>query len=272
MRLDDRQRTQVNAFEKIRRAIDPWQWLFLLPLFGVTAAQGGEFQNLGFESAGTNNLERIYPDQDSGFGTTADLLPGWNLLFGTASVTGLNYNDYFSLGATKATVFNARHPAFAGMGASGDYGVYFSETSLIRDRFTLVQVGTIPSSAKILSYRYYYAGFDVEIDGQKLVPVTGGTFSPVPTMATYDVSSFAGQTVELRLSAAELPSFFLGSANMIDDIAFSVPEPSTGMLLTAGGAIVSIRYFVAARLGLRRSRYRISSLNPNPARAPSLAR
>jgi hypothetical protein len=70
------------------------RWLVFILFFGGFAALAAPFRNLGFEEANTNNVTSWLFDARQGWGTTADLLPGWQLFAGSRPVTTIGFNLY----------------------------------------------------------------------------------------------------------------------------------------------------------------------------------
>jgi hypothetical protein len=231
----------------------PRKLLRLLPIILVVAtAKGAPFQNMNFESANTNSL---MPFPGFGFdygGPTSDLLPGWQLFLGTQMVTSIGFNlSDDAYGRVGATMVSSEPPYWPPFGApiEGKYSVAF-RVGIVGggfEQWSIVQQGDVPPDARFLEFRYGELPFAVSVNGVNLSP------SFFPIIPRVDVSQFAGQTVELRLTTA--PGIFgSGGDHILDAITFVVPEPSVLTLLGVGSCV-----WVGAVLAKRRRRHRTRS-------------
>lgn len=107
----------------------------------------------------------------------------------------------------------------------------------------VAQIGLIPATAKSIHFDANAVNFSVSFDGQ---PISLTALSNAPNFTVYggDISAFAGQVGELRISSALLPGQPYSGGGYFDAITFStqtVPEPNTLLLvavaLTTGFAV-----------------------------------
>jgi hypothetical protein len=207
------------------------------------------FRNLDFEEAQTTNIRFI--DPTSGIGTTLDLLPGWQLYEGSTLQTNLYFNGN-PIGSGFASLIDSRRKE---QFVEGSYAVLFVATFGNTAPFSLVQRGDIPSDATLLVLRNQEYPFSLTLNGLE-IPSAGSTGTSVPTAApadwSYDVSRFAGQNVELRLTTFALNGVIFQDEHYLDSIRF-VPEPPAGALFAVGTCGMAI--------ALWRSRTRPRELN-----------
>jgi hypothetical protein len=187
----------------------------------VTLLHAAPFENLGFDEANTNNAAL-------GFGSTGDLLPGWQLFQGTNAVQFVNLNTVEVGGTGFAELFN-NDPRFP---AEGRYALGLFETQENTMPFTLIQRGDVPQDARLLEFRYFNESFLVTVDGVQLQPVSGGGRTTAPQEEVFDISQFAGKNVELQLTTVT-ENIANNDEHLIDSIRF-VPEPSTWLLSLLG--------------------------------------
>ncbi len=202
-----------------------------------TSAQG-TFQNLNFEDSALPR--RWQPD----YYPASQVLPGWTLFRDHTAVTdSLIGVDAFPLG-----------PGFIALVSSQNFpgraeGLFSMALSNNQNPLTgaespngIGQIGEVPLGSKSLRFLNYFDVVPpvVEINGS-VQPVY---FDPeIPMRSAVDVSSFAGQTVDLRFYSRSRAS------TIIDTIAFStlsVPEPST-WTLTIFGSITLLRKWGSKR-------------------------
>jgi hypothetical protein len=102
----------------------------------------------------------------------------------------------------------------------------------------MVQQSDIPQDSSFLSFRSQGDAFRLTINGVE-IPVAWSTAPGVPTVAPaewfYDVSSFAGQNVELRFTT---DAFTFNDEYYLDNIQF-IPEPATNALLCSGTVVLT---------------------------------
>ena len=227
-------------------------------LFWTTALNAAPFINLGFESANTN-ATRIPAGNNFGIelGPPSEFTPGW-----LPGYVGLTYartwpatwpNPYPYLLVPKEFAKDVGFPLVG----SFAFAVKSRDGS---PEFSFAQVGDIPYGATELRFLFRgsvpivrvagtpddviipYPGFDLRI-GPALTLVRSEDFTTFDhyrqaSYLSYDVSSYAGQTLELSFTG-NTPSYSLtqGQADArydlyIDDIRFViVPEPSTKAMI-----------------------------------------
>lgn len=197
-------------------------------------AQSASFQNLGFEQANTNNVVPLGPNLGYS-GTTTDLLPGWQMSYGTAPVSDVGLNafalspGYRTLASTgggnqffNASVFPIQGN-YALILSPRDFGPYEPQS--------ILQSGTIPADVGQLSFLTFGHPLELRINDM-LVPLSYTYQSPPGTAndlrfgtAVADIAAFAGMDVALRFSTM-VPGAYI---NGIDNIQF-IPVPEPGVL------------------------------------------
>jgi hypothetical protein len=203
-----------------------------------TRAHAAPFENLGFD-----NPKEF---KDWGVGSTADVLPGWELWHNNVPQTTVGFNDtyIFTSDNINVTLYDAKHTYY---GVEGLYGLSISAGR--SDSFTLVQRGDIPVDTPYLEIRkaeYDANVWHLTINGEPITRVRdtiNGLVTPGQTgLAFFDISQFAGRNVELRLTTPVgwpgWSTFWLDSLQFVQDI----PEPQTGILTIGGLALLLIRY------------------------------
>lgn len=195
----------------------------------------GTFQNLGFEAA--QNIAAFDP---YGPVLAADALPNWVCYAGTNQTSLAAYN---SLALSSAWIgLHGSNSPFVPQGlrdgeycVSLQYGVTTTDPPFQYGPASVAQTGQAPVDALSIRFRGTSL-FTVTFEGE-LIPLV-----VLSTRSTYniyggDISGFAGQTGELRIT------YFAGSsfnAAFIDVIRFSnlpIPEPSTACLIGVGFGI-----------------------------------
>ena len=214
----------------------------LILLLFLQACDGQNFVNLDFEDA---NVSGFSPGVSSI--PVVDAFPGWSAsysdpsIFGTVDVSNVGY-DAISLGGAIISIndtnngfgifepIDCNYSAFL-FGGKSSFGNFTSST--------LSQTGLVPIGTKSLTFSAEYAlnatPLIVSVNGQ---PIGTGQYS-----ATYDISSFAGQTVTLSFTESA-PSANPPSLVILDDITFSpevVPEPGALSLIAIGILFLCIR-------------------------------
>ena len=213
-----------------------------LGLSSLVVSGQGIFQNLGFESA---NLPTIPSGSFGGFVPVTAGLPGWNAYLGTnlqaqvlhnsvtlgASVVGIMGPDFSFLtriqGSYTALLIGGVNPNTGNVDAS------------------IAQTGTIPGSARSIQFKANPGNGDFIISmGGQSIPVIALQSLPNSTLFGGDISSFAGQTTELRITAVS--DYLNRGLNVftIDSILFSnqsVPEPGSYFLFGCGILFLAFR-------------------------------
>ncbi len=201
---------------------------FLILVLSAVWASAASFQNLGFDLANTNTLTAQPGTPLRGTGPTTDLLPGWELFKGSTpqATLGLNLNP-LTLGY--ATLISADQSQYFGFPVEEAYALHLVGSAGNQDPWTLSQRGDIPNDAQLLSYRYSGYPFLLSLNGTPLQPVTQTANSQA-----FDISRFAGQTVDLTFTALGPAMPTQAGASYIDSITFAVPENSPIALLPLG--------------------------------------
>jgi len=204
----------------------------ILLLANSTAIAQGTFQNLDFEAA---NLPPIPSGQYGGFVAISDAFPGWTGYIGTNQVTQVLQNN-LTLGAPSIDILGPNWSYTQII--SGQYAALL-QAGTYADRppadAALAQVGQIPTTARSLQLKESGAPVFVSLAGQPIALVQIGSGVNYVLYAG-DISQFAGQTVELRLTTHGTPDYPFQMVNL-DDIEFSpvpIPEPNPLSLFALG--------------------------------------
>ena len=215
------------------------------------------FQNLDFESARTP----LVANDPLGYGRVpiTDALPGWRGYVGTnAQALVLNNLAFLSSAGVGLAGPGEWHGAlFPRNIIGGSYSAFLqtgpdvAQGPPLTFYSSLGQVGLVPLSAMSLQLRIdAYGPFSVSLGGQPLALVPLQT-APGSTLYGADISSFAGQTTDLRITS----DVWLGPAGLshlwLDSIVFSpvaVPEPSVFGFVLVGAAALWVRRSYSKRL------------------------
>jgi hypothetical protein len=189
-------------------------------------ASGAEFQNLGFDSANTNNPVSVGPNYL--WGKTEDFLPGWQLLLGETPVpfVGLNATP---LALNAAVLFDTRiYDQGLFIPIEGKYSLSLACDGVLT--YQLRQTAELPSNAQSIHFVSALDHLHLTLDGRD-VPLTyvPRALDPIEGSDVYgDISAFAGRTAELSFSSLQTgrPAAFV-----LDSITFMVPEPAPWVLL-----------------------------------------
>ncbi len=193
----------------------------------------GTFVNLDFEQGNV-------PAGHFSAVPVSQALPGWTAYLGDTPVTSILPNDVSLSGASVSIIT----PQWgAGTVFQGNYMVLIQAaeypSSLSPTTAAIAQTGQIPSNAQFIVFEAKTSGLELTFNGS---PLTVSSSSPHGSYTVYEagVSSFAGQTGELRFTCPQVTGF--GSI-YLDDIGFyavSAPEPGSLALLAAGGLILAL--------------------------------
>jgi hypothetical protein len=196
----------IKAMLVVVVAIQPW------------AVSAAPFRNLGFDEANTNTTQFFIPSDPSlprpeGVGPPEDLVPGWQLIYGSNPVSFVGYN----LARTNVSWFSLISKGLAPERVEGLYALHLTFVSGPNPWTLLLrQSGDIPADAKTLTFRHDpFEEYIVTADGNRLFPSSPEP-SQSPEMTSLDISAFAGKNVELVFVLA-------GDSGMIDSIAFAGP-------------------------------------------------
>lgn len=207
-------------------------------LVGTPFGHAQGFINLNFESA---NIVPI-PADPAGRVQFGPAFPGWTAYFNATPLSftdPVNYNNP-SLGTAAIGLVNSASPSG---GAISNQTVLLQGSSIINGTtVSLAQTGLVPTGT--MSLRFQGANFGpslfVSLGGQ---PLNLGILQDFGSYREYgaDISSFAGQSAELRFVKSPLSGDLY-----FDNISFStvgVPEPGTWALIGLGSAL----FWCAAR-------------------------
>jgi hypothetical protein len=196
-------------------------------LLSVSARAQTPFQNLDFESAQVPDVL----DFSHIFAPFSQALPGWVGYFGTNPVSQAVVNTV-SLGTYNISILG--HNTSPGLTLlDGNWSAVIQAGSVPPApplSATLAQTGFIPAGTLSLQMRVGEIG---QTDINDMVVTLGGqaiTMRHLPSgFYAGDISQFAGQTAELRITVLPAP-LQSNSSLELDDIVFSpqpVPEPTT---------------------------------------------
>ena len=244
------QLTSTLGGDYVMKATTIW---FVPILFAISARGQGTFQNLDFEAAQLIPA----PGGPSGAVRFDAAFPGWTGYIGNQQATttipnglpiSFTYDPFIVLNTdSMRTIFQGHYMVTI----SGGYGYNPSPTPSWTPA-SIAQTGTIPGDAK--SIRLLTNQPDVPGAGIGLV-FLDGLAVPLYHLGSRangevwggDISSFAGQTRELRL---------FGGWTEFDDITFSssaIPEPSSAGLVLVGMAGLNYSILYAEYRPTRRS-------------------
>ena len=205
----------------------------LLALAGACSmpVHAQEFVNLDFDQA---TLPQPLPPGPQVF-AWSDALPGWNHSAGDSTehvylqVGHIGFSQWYAILDTTFSPFGSASDAYA----AGLHSGTFREQEPRGDFTTafLSQTGRVPVGAQTLSLLANTPQFGIALNGTSIAMQADG-----PDRWIGDISAFAGQVVELRITdgVVDPMSTFL----VVDEIRFlPVPEPST-FALTALGVLV----------------------------------
>ena len=242
--------------QAIWRAVEALAFAILTSAALLSTGQAAPFQNLGFDSP--NVFQQGFEE-----GSTQDVLPGWEVFHDDTpqTVVGFNAARIFPNDLTWIDLV-------ASSDASSGLDYFLSLGTGGSDSFSLVQRGDIPADTPFLRIRKEYE-WDLAINGQPINTVLdtqpGGStaFSDSWSVQVFDVSKFAGQNVEIRLTTVT-SNFPYWKTFWLDDVEFiaQVPEPRVGALVftalaTQFLAAVGSSIIGRARLGAKGNKARV---------------
>jgi len=217
--------------------INSFQTRALILCFATSSALAqGTFYNLDFEWA---RLRYIPAGQYGGMVAPSNAFPGWTIVS-----TGMVLQNNSTIGLPSIDILG---PYWSDREIIGGLYTALLVSGTYPDRqppanlgsSTLAQVGEVPPTALSIHLKEFGSPqFTLSLGGQNipLVQIGGGSNY---TLYGGDISQFAGQTVELRLSAvatADSPFNWV----YLDDIEFSplsIPEPPSPTLVVIGVVI-----------------------------------
>lgn len=188
----------------------------------------GTFENLNFEQA------KIILDPGSPYYpysvSVTNGLPGWTTYGGTFG--GYIFYDDISLGAPAISIHDTNGPISL---ISGHYTAFLQAGTYPNQppaNVALGQVGFVPLDARSIQFKAS-APLALSLAGQA-IPVFQIGSGPNYAIYGADISQFAGQTVDLRISTLQTSNNLFYSSSL-DDIVFSasaIPEPPFTALVT----------------------------------------
>lgn len=220
--------------------------LFLTILRFQTHGQG-TFVNLNFESANVP----IIPSGQAGVDVAvSDGIPGWLAFHGSNQTLQMLHNDISIFSVQVGILGPNWNNTFGIPVIEGNYSavIQAGSDSLTPVPAAISQTGLISATAKSIQLKVQSvfanpaSQFNVTIAGLNiaLLPLSSNSSY---TLYAGDISAFAGQTRELRISA--LPTTYAYSSFVLDSIVFSdqtIPEPSTLGLLGLGALLFGWRF------------------------------
>lgn len=228
-----RQRRIVESMA-MRLQSPAWLSAGLALLFGAAGAAGqGTFQNLDFEASQIPSGE----------------IPAWSWYFSDGFAGGppiFAVYDGLSLGGPMIGIIDKVTSYQSYQALQGNYSVILfagTDGGGQPTTSTITQTGLVPyGTVSILMDVETEHGFTVSLDGQTINMWASQTF-PSYTLYTGDISAYAGQTVQLSITAPFWPELH-GMPNpvFLDDIRFvTIPEPSVFALSTLGAWVLGWR-------------------------------
>lgn len=199
---------------------------------GVSAT----FRNLGFDDG------PFVPGAREG--SSDEFLPAWNLS-GDRPIRDVRI-DLFPTGYDLTILYstNVQNATGIFLPAEGRYALTLVPNHGTEAApYTLQQTGEIPRGSEAIHFKNFWGGrFTLSLNDTSipLVYVPRPTEGPVefPGFQMYDVygdiSAYAGQTTDLKLTTISGEPFF---GYGIDSISFLVPEPPPWILMAFGGIV-----------------------------------
>jgi hypothetical protein len=195
---------------------------------------GAPFRNLGFDEAITDNVTFNPQFPGTGVGPISDLLPGWDLLYGTTPLSSIGIN-LFTGEPNYASLFD-RNNDYQAIPVEGRYalgltpGPGFNNGAIIQ--YTLTQTGDVPPGTKFIQFLDINNVLELRVNGG-LVPLYLSSIPGIPNPVSFgDISAYAGQEVKLEFTTV------LSFMNGIDGISFLIPEASSWTLLSFGSIVL----------------------------------
>jgi hypothetical protein len=212
-------------------------------LFPTEGGEAAAFENLGFENVDLSHLSstNVANGVLMGVGTVSDLLPGWALTDGKGVRRTFMVYNAFPVGSNEAVLWENAHlsrPYFA----DGKYSLALYALG----SFKVSQTGDVPIGMNGLMLLRGPQGF-----GDPLTVSMNGEILNVlraqgSTNVVYDVSKFAGRTVDLDLTVWQL-QFPHDDSALLGSLAFVVPEPSVVTLIVLSVVVLLVTHVTARR-------------------------
>lgn len=208
------------------------------------SAQGADFVNLTFDNPDLSHARMFAPpafEKKALYAPVGEALRGWT--FSTSpSIEGTPWQGLIGVDGTGGGVV-----ALLPTDQDGHYMLGINNEwypGVFRGKTEISQRGDIPSLTPVLAY--YSSSGKIGESGSRLY-INGGEVIPY-TLVTgsgryyADLSSFAGQTVDLRVQ------FLPGLNGTFEIFGFqAVPEPSTFLLALGGFVWISARFYSRRR-------------------------
>jgi hypothetical protein len=208
----------------------------------VSACAQGTFVNLNFESA---NLPILFPGQYGGQVPVTNALPGWQAFLGTDLQSTVWYNEA-TIGSAAVWVVGPNFEFWSPI--EGNFTVLLTAGG--GNSASISQTGFIPSATKSLQARIVTGPENFHFSlGGVMIPMSELSSNPDYTLYGGDVSAFANQIAELRITAPTTPSN-PSYGFRLDSIVFSsqpIPEPSTLGLFAVGALLLGWRWHKARK-------------------------
>ncbi len=212
--------------------------VLILTLVASQTLKAADFQNLDFESA---NLPILPPGEVGGYVPISQALPGWSAYLGTLATDSILYNN-FTLGSAVVSIQGPNSPLGAPLGGNFSANLMPGYDPRVSELVgvSLAQTGLVPAEANSIFFKVrtgspFQQPFQVTLAGEQISLVPWEE-QPDHVLFAGDISTFAGDTVELRFFISEQLN-----AMWVDDIVFSsvpVPEPSTWAMLGLGAVLL----------------------------------
>ena len=204
----------------------------LVALLVCPALLAGEFVNFTFDEPDLANVRPFKPPGeyfDRQYAPVEEVFQGWTI--SQVFLDELKFSAFDGLANVDAGASTLSLSPASSLG-SLPYSVNVGQRLGLdweRSTFSLSQVGLVPGDAGTL--RWWNAGnLDVHINGESL---SGQRVDPLLPLYEANVSTYAGQEVELSLEFAK------GSSYEFDLVGFMpIPEPSPAALLIVGGVLL----------------------------------
>ena len=215
-----------------------------------TASAQSSFQNFDFESA---MPPFVVIDPTYGAVAVSNSVPGWSPYIGSGGAgIAVLYNNYFIgtpavalLGpgwTNQPQIIEGSYSILLQGGAYPSSGPAFA---------SIAQVGLLPAGTKSIEFKgngVPISSIGLFVAGQS-IPVFPLSTTPSYTLYGADVSQFAGQVAELRLTALVSPTYPFPNL-LVDSFEFSntaIPEPSTIGISIFGASLLGWRLLRARR-------------------------
>lgn len=228
-------------------------------VFTSLQGKGASFKNLDFTEAVTNSVVNISTDGFAGLptlsneiyrGTTVDLFPDWQVTYRNAETGATNpISAYFSLvpigGNWYGDYFGPSAVLMPAGGTLSGYVVGLFSNNLGQPGSTSIsQVGQIPANADRLKFLGSQNQCEVRINNRVVELQYDVVMYSIASIGDFyaDVSSFAGQTVEMRFTNTgfRFPGDQSGlyDHSVFGDVQF-LPLPSVGISASPEGLLIT---------------------------------